>query len=143
MFGIQKGGGPCVVWRSADGLTWNRAAAGCPVGTSLLVAAPFGFVAVTPLPGTFAGDGGTPAAGSTVPYPCAGGLQLTTTGDEWTCVVPPVSDVDVNAAASAAEVLVLGFGTASPQTDVWIADVRVAPPEAASRTATGEVTAHE
>ena len=136
------GGHHCVAWHSWDGIAWTRTAEDCPrlLGSPGLVAAPFGFVASTPelavldVGGTLASptaEAVSPNTTANPELPCAGGIQVSPTGDRWTCVPPPASGGlagpgDI-VAASATELLAIGSGTGKPNGEVvpivWIADV--------------------
>jgi len=126
--GLESGSGfSCVQWSSLDGLTWSRINGGCPTGVIDVVAAPFGFVASTPMPAI--ADSGTGSAKPTIStsFPCAGGIEVSTTGKRWICVLPPPSVSISSVAASQGLLLIIGFQVASPNAlGLWLADVRIA-----------------
>jgi hypothetical protein len=125
--GLESGSGiSCVQWSSSDGLTWTRINGGCPTGVTDVVAAPFGFVASTPKPAI--ADSGTGSAKPTIStsLPCAGGIEVSTTGERWICVPPPPSVSISSVAASQSLLLITGFQVASPNAlGIWLADVRI------------------
>ena len=116
----------CVQWRSTDGLSWTRIDGGCPRGANAVIAAPFGFVASTPVPVRADAGGGSAKPTASMPFPCAGGIHVSTTGERWICVLPPPSvHIDL-VAASQSLLLITGFRIGNPGAlGIWLADVQV------------------
>jgi hypothetical protein len=117
----------CVDWRSLDGLTWARIDGGCPNGLTGLVAAPFGFVASTPMPVNAASGSGSAKPTDLTTFPCAGGIEVSATGERWTCVLPPPAAGDLEVAASETVLLITGSRVSPSGLGVWLADVRIGP----------------